>query len=61
MFRQMCNTNKEFRLKDVVQYITPNSDVDFLSIKHQTAQKHQKDMDKTCQCHCNKQEHRSSM
>ena len=37
-----------------------NSYVDNLLIKHQIAQKHQIDMDKTCQCHHNKQEHNMS-
>ena len=44
----------------MAKYITPNSDVDHLLIKHQIAQKHQIDMDKTCQCYCNKQEHNMS-
>ena len=53
-------TPKTFGLKDVAKYITPNSGVDNLSIKHQIAQKHQIDMDKMCQCHLNKQEHNMS-
>ena len=35
-------------------YITPNSDIDNLLIKHQI------DVDKKCQCHYNKQEHNKS-
>ena len=41
-------------------YISFKSEVDNLSIKHQIAQKHQIDMDKTCQHHHNKQEHKMS-
>ena len=51
---------KHLGLKDVAKYITPNSDIDNLSIIHQIPQKHQIDMDKMCQCHCNKQEHNMS-
>ena len=40
---------KHFRLKDVAKFITPNSNVDNLLTKHQIAQKHPIDMDKTCQ------------
>ena len=41
----------------VAKYKTPNSNIDHLSTKHQIETKHQIDMDKTCQCHHNKQEH----
>ena len=41
-------------------YITLNSDIDHLLMKHQIEPKHQIDMDKTCQHHCNKQDHNMS-
>ena len=44
----------------MAKYKTPNSDVDHLSTKHQIETKHQIDMDKTYQHHCNKQEHNMS-
>ena len=58
MSGQTCDT-KNAPPKYVAKYKTPNSDVDHLSTKHQILleTKHQIDMDKTCQCHCNKPEH----
>ena len=53
-------TPKIHGLKDVAKYITPNSNIDNLLIKHQIAQKHQVDVDKTCQHHHNKHEHNMS-
>ena len=38
------------------KYKTPNNDIDQSLIKHQKETKHQIDMDKTCQCHHNKQD-----
>ena len=55
-----CITPKRYHAKRCDHICTTNSDVDNLSIKHQIEQKHQIDMDKMCQYHCNKQEHNKS-